>query len=921
MRRRLLLLLGGQTVALGLTVSFLVVPASALFLHEYGAGALAYAYLVVAVAGAAVSSALTVAQRRMPLGRLALVTLLVHVVVVLAAWVLLTQWGLAWVTFVLIVLFPLSIPTGFLLVGSQAVRLYDVQLLKRDFPRIVAGFSVGFAVGGLAAAALVAPLGGADHLLLVDVAMALLMTAMVAATCRSFPGELLTPPTETNPPARRSRPRTAGRMDVQRLLRDPLVRLVLGYQVLSAAVTQLLDFVVWERAAAYYPDPSHLARFMGAFGAIINIVSILFVVLLAGRLLTRRGVGFGLAANPVGVIVVCILAVAVSLGPGIVTFAYLATVGAAQVTDIALTDGTTRTAIATTYSGVRPADRLRVQTLVEGAGVPLAVGLVGAYLLLMRAVGLDVRAIVVTVLALSALWWWLGRRAHASYGAHVGDVLDERAWDPAAVRLDAPTLAAVNRLAASTDPVDRHTAYDLLVDVASPEAAQAAAGGLSHDDPEVRARAIEAVVAGGAQGTTVAGALRGVALSSARRVGRSATAGTPQPPPQAVASVRSLVGDPDAGVRARAAAVVAAADPDGLTDGLLVWQSVLGDPETTAQALAAATAFPSPGLVPALLALVERTPSPDGLAGALTAHGSLLVDELRARLADSRPGPGLAAVARAVGESGDDRGRRVLVAALGDDRTDVSDIALGALSRAQAGRPGRGVDRGVRRTLDMVVGRELARIAAIRSLRGALAVGAEPDRAGAEGLGPGLEALTGALADEQERAIHRVLAFGGVIVPGLTPERLLARLSAPDDATRALARELVDVSFGRRAAQVVAAVCTGVDEAAPDVSGPLLVADLARGLPVAGLQPDPWLQACALRALPELAPDVVGDVARHLDPVQHLDAVGQPDDPYARRSEPALVEALSETRAWLAQLPGSRESLRAASASAEADRP
>ena len=60
---RLLVLLGGQAIALGLTVAFLVVPASAVFLHTYGAGALPYAYIAVAVAGVAVSSAVTVAQR------------------------------------------------------------------------------------------------------------------------------------------------------------------------------------------------------------------------------------------------------------------------------------------------------------------------------------------------------------------------------------------------------------------------------------------------------------------------------------------------------------------------------------------------------------------------------------------------------------------------------------------------------------------------------------------------------------------------------------------------------------------------------------------------------------------------------------------------------------------------------------------
>ena len=68
MRTRIVLL-GAQTVALGLTVAFLVVPASALLLHAYGADTLPYVYLVVAVSGVLVSWAMRRAQARLSLGR------------------------------------------------------------------------------------------------------------------------------------------------------------------------------------------------------------------------------------------------------------------------------------------------------------------------------------------------------------------------------------------------------------------------------------------------------------------------------------------------------------------------------------------------------------------------------------------------------------------------------------------------------------------------------------------------------------------------------------------------------------------------------------------------------------------------------------------------------------------------------------
>ena len=64
--------------------------------------------------------------------------------------------------------------------------------------------------------------------------------------------------------------------------------MIFVYQLLAAAVTQLLDYVVWERAAYHFPDPSDLARFQGLYGTLINLVALAFVFLAAGRLLARR---------------------------------------------------------------------------------------------------------------------------------------------------------------------------------------------------------------------------------------------------------------------------------------------------------------------------------------------------------------------------------------------------------------------------------------------------------------------------------------------------------------------------------------------------------------------------------------------------------------------------------------------------------
>jgi hypothetical protein len=487
MRTRLLLL-AGQSVLLGLYCSFLVVPASALFLARYGADDLAYAYLGVAAAGILVSSGMRVAQRRLSLGALAELVIALLLVMVGLAWLVLTFSDGVWVTFPLLVLFPVAIPVGFVLVGSQAGRLMDVREMKANFPRVAAGFSLGFAGGGLLAAWLVDVLDGPVPVLGFASAAAGAWLVLARVTSRRYRSVLGARPEPAGPPSP-----SAPRRDS--LLRNPLVLAVFGYQVLSAAVTQLLDYMVWERAAARYPDASDLAQFQGIFGAVMNIVSVLFVIVIAGRMVTRLGVGASLAANPLGVLAVLGITVVLGYGGGFIGLTFLLFVCATQIVDITLTDGTTRTSINATYQALPSGERLAAQTGVEGAGVPLALGSVGVLLLVFRALSLDVRAVGVVTLVLSVAWFVLSRLAAHEYANGLRALLSHAQWDPQPLRaMDDVTRATAGRLLASPDVRDVRVAIGALATAGRPALVQIEKL-LDDPDPQVRLRAA-AVVAG-----------------------------------------------------------------------------------------------------------------------------------------------------------------------------------------------------------------------------------------------------------------------------------------------------------------------------------------------------------------------------------------------------------------------------------------
>jgi hypothetical protein len=609
--RTRLLLLAGQTVLLGLFCAFLVVPASALFLARYGADDLAYAYLGVAVAGILVSWGMRAAQTRMSLSALAESVIVLFLVLVGLAWLVLKLGDGLWVTFPLVVLFPVSIPVGFVLVGSQAGRLMDVREMKASFPRVVAGFSLGFAGGGLSAAWLVGVFDGPVPVLGFAPVAAAVWLALAALTSRRYRSIL------------RARPEPAGRRAGSTrkpvsLLRNPFVLAVFGYQVLSAAVTQLLDYMVWERAAARYPDASDLAQFQGIFGATINIVAIVFIVALAGRVVTRLGVGAGLAANPLGVLAVLGVTVVVGYGGGFVGLTFLLLACATQVVDITLTDGTTRTSVNATYQALPAGERLAAQTGVEAAGVPLALGFVGALLLLFRALSFDVRAVGVVTFALTVAWFVLARFAARHYATGLRDQFSRPQWDPQPLR--------------AQDDADRAAAERLL---ASPD-------------------------------------VRDVQIA----IGALASGGHP-----ALVQIEGLLDDPDPRVRLRAAAVIAGADGDRGAHALRLWVSAIrgDDLDAASAALVAAAEHPAPCFLPELVALAASPSSPPGLEDALVGHADLLVPLLQDG-DGTVPPQARRRMLRAVGRGRLPAGRRMLVAELVDSSSAVRREAAHSLA-------------------------------------------------------------------------------------------------------------------------------------------------------------------------------------------------------------------------------------------------
>ncbi len=841
MRARLILLTG-QTTSLGLFCALLVVPASSLFLVQYGATRLPYVYLAVGASGVLASWGMSRAQRRWTLLQIGLTVLASLLVAVATGWVLLVVAKAEWVTFPLLVLFPLSIPIGLMLVGAQAGRLLDLQQMKAKYSRVVGGFTIGLAVGGLLAAWLVRVTGDIRQLLILDLVPLVAFAVLLAQTGRRYPAQLhaAPAPVAVAPTAGQA----LGRGRVTRL-----VLLVLGYSVASAAATQLLYFIVWDQAAVRYPDAAHLAAFLGAFGAIMNTVSIAFVVLLAGRLLRRFGVGFGLAANPVAMLAVVAAGLVTGAVAGSATSAYFVLMCSAQVADIACTDGTSRTSIVATYQALAPTERLAAQTSVEAAGEPAAIAAVGGLVLIFAALGLGIMWYAVAAAVLGVLWLAVAALCHREYGRRLRDSLARRDWDPTGLLVtDAASRAAVERLLSSADLRDVQLGVDVLTAADPSLLSQHIGQLLGHPDVEHRRIGVQAAVAAAdpAAIPELVQITRDEALPGDLRVSAA----------HAIAALGSdlsalavLLDDADPELRLTAAMLLTRRDGPLADSGRALCNAALEstDAVVVAAALSAVTQGPDASYVAVLMTLAARhAGSPSAIGAAVAAHVGL-------------PGCDAAALQRlAVTE---EQAATRAIEALGLRRDGASLVVLTELLSDPDRRLARAAGNAIAARGHALEPDLAERLMALESSRAARAAAAAQ---GVAGTGRA-EHLRRALDDEIRACARQAQCLVGAAFGNQWLTRTVAQLASSADGGRALAVETLELELGRKTA---ARLLELVD---PDMDDDGRRALLAAAVPSGGREAAPWLnellddphtywqddwlRACALYAASELAPE------------------------------------------------------------------
>lgn len=448
----------------------------ALFLAEFGALALPYAYLAVAVASVGflwVESRVARRYQRLRAARF-------------------NQYLAIGCSIAAALVFPhaprVTTALFYVWTGSQAMMLlphfwglaldvWDSRRARLLFPLLAgSGLIGGLAGGGLAGWSL--PI--VQRIGLMWVLPALLLAAHVLTRAierhRSRkPGPKVVPSTDS---------------PWKIIARSSYIRIFVAALTLSVVVGTLVDFQFKYYILRLYPNPHDLTQFLGKFYVVLNALSLLFQFGIAGWLLQRLGLGISSGLQPAAVLV---MESWIALGPG------LGVVVAMRSLQGVLSGTLGKSTGEIYYTPIRPSERRRIKPAIDTLVERWSDAAVGLLLIVaLHTLHVPVPAIAILTVVLCGAWIVVLYGLDRQYGREFRQVLSTRWIEPdtpsEALRLPAARRALLEALRAEDE--DRIVlALHLSGETRDPALVKAVRQCLAHEWPDVRAAAISAMTA------------------------------------------------------------------------------------------------------------------------------------------------------------------------------------------------------------------------------------------------------------------------------------------------------------------------------------------------------------------------------------------------------------------------------------------
>ncbi|MEO5616318.1 MAG: hypothetical protein ABIS67_00960 [Candidatus Eisenbacteria bacterium] len=473
---RLLVLMGALVATLMGAYTIAKVLRDAMFIAEYGAMSLPYAYIGVALASVGFVWLEGVLARRFTHAGAARLNQYAAIGFGALAAMLLPiarEWTVVWF---------------YLWTGSQAMMLlphywglaldvWDSRRARQVFPAL-AGCGL---IGGLAGGAFSA---WSTPLLQHSGLMWFMVALLVLAHAQTRYVELHR--------ARRPSPveamSKASRWDIIR--RSKYIKIFAIGMALSVIVGTLVDFQFKYYIQRTTFDPREITRFLGTFYVLLNSAALVFQFGAAAWLMQRLGLGAASGLQPASIL---LLSAWVALSPG--WWAINTLRGIQGVVSQSLGKASTEIY----YAAIRPNERRLIKSLIDTLVERWSDAFAGVLLIIvLHALHVGIPAIAIGTAVLAAVWIGVSILLHREFGTAFEKALSSRWIDPEeapeSLRIPSARKAILQALASGDEP---HIvlALQLIRGARDPQIAQAVRDCLRHASPNVRSMAVQTMEA------------------------------------------------------------------------------------------------------------------------------------------------------------------------------------------------------------------------------------------------------------------------------------------------------------------------------------------------------------------------------------------------------------------------------------------
>jgi ATP/ADP translocase/HEAT repeat protein len=471
---RLLVLMGALVATLMCAYTIAKVLRDALFIAEFGALSLPYAYIGVALASVAfVWLEGVVAARFTRIGAARFNQYAAIGFGALAATLLpiSRHWTIVWF---------------YLWTGSQAMMLlpafwglaldvWDSRRARQVFPALAGCGLIGGLAGG-AFSAWSTPLiqrVGLMWFMAALLAMAHLLTRIVERYRARRPS-----PVEIKS--------TGSRWQI--IWRSTYIKIFVFGLALSVIVGTLVDFQFKYYIQHIYSNPRDLTRFLGKFYVLLNSAALLFQFGAAGWLMQRLGLGMATGVQPASIMV---LSAWVALSPG-----WWAIVGLRAIQGV-ISQSLGKASTEIFYAPIRPSERRLIKPAVDTLVERWSDAIVGVMLIVvLHALRVRIPAIAIGTAILAGVWLVLSILINREFGAAFEKALSSRWIDPElaldSMRISSARKALLEALG-SGDESHIVLALQLSQSTRDPRITQAVRDCLRHAALSVRLAAVQAM--------------------------------------------------------------------------------------------------------------------------------------------------------------------------------------------------------------------------------------------------------------------------------------------------------------------------------------------------------------------------------------------------------------------------------------------